>query len=140
MGTFEVVCTPALPAGEAFARVLDLDAHTALIPLTVVRGDVTAGFTARTGVGPVRVDDSMVVEEHAPPVATGPGVWRIRKTGRWIGGTIDLTVAPAGDGASIVCWHQHITVRGLSRVADPIVTAVARRAYRLVLRRLLRRG
>ncbi|HHV21960.1 MAG TPA: hypothetical protein GXZ30_10565 [Propionibacterium sp.] len=174
MGSFEVRLTAPLAAAEAYDRILDLDAHTATIPFTTVRvtpepGALTTGtrFLARTALGPVGIDDSMVVEEFTRPTGDRAGVCRIRKTGRWVRGTILLTVAPTDRTApertesdrtesdpesmhpqsmnphsvnphsAIVRWSQDIAIRGLSRVADPLVTLVASRAYRLVLRRLL---
>lgn len=140
MGHFVVRLQPSLAATEAFDRLLDLDAHTALIPLTTVRHDGALGagraFVARTALGPLRIDDPMVVDEFRRPRVEAPGRCRIRKTGRWVLGTIDLTVT--GDAHhAVVTWTQDIQVRWISRVADPVVTAVARVAYRTMLRRLL---
>lgn len=142
MGHFVVRLQPPLPAAEAFDRLLDLDAHSALVPLTTVRHEGPLGvgqrFVGRTHLGPVGFDDVMVIEEHRRPEPGVPGRCRIRKTGRWVLGTIDLTVEDADP--AIVVWTQDIRIRWISQVADPVVTAVARIAYRTMLRRLLARG
>lgn len=140
MGRFVVQLRPSLSATEAFDRILDLDAHTALIPLTTVRHEGVLGagrtFVARTGLGRIGFDDQMVVDEFRPPGPETPGRCRIRKTGRWVLGTIDLSVSGDANHA-VVLWTQDIRIRWISRVADPVVTAVARVAYRTMLRRLL---
>ncbi|WP_432559407.1 hypothetical protein [Granulicoccus sp. GXG6511] len=148
MGHFEVRLTAPLAATVAYDRVLDLDAHTATIPFTTVRvlpgpGPLSTGtrFVARTALGPIGIDDSMIVEEFTRPTGDRAGVCRIRKTGRWVLGAIELSVEAAGPPAdrqaATVRWSQDIAIRGLSRVADPLVTLIASHAYRLVLRRLL---
>lgn len=141
MAGYEIRFEPALPAAEAFRRILDLDAHTALIPLTVVRHDgvgVGRRIVARTGIGPWGFDDVMVIEGYAEPVGGRPGRCRFRKLGRWIRGTVELEVSERGPAECSVRWRQVIRVWALSRVADPVVGLVAHAAYRAVLRRLLR--
>lgn len=142
MAGFEIRLEPDLPAAEAFRRILDLDAHTQLIPFTVVRhSGVAEGHTlvARTGIGPLAIDDSMLIEGYAEPAAERTGRCRIRKTGRWVRGEIELIVAPRGPDACSVRWRQLIRIRGVSAVVDPLVRVVARAAYGQVLRKLLSR-
>ena len=62
--------TPA----ETWARLWDLDRHTAVIPLTTVtpnppatRMGAGAGFTGRTALGPLGFDDPMTVTGFDPP-------------------------------------------------------------------------
>ena len=144
MATFEVLIASSLPAPEAWRRLLDLRAHSAVIPLTTVSGDVLeAGrlvdgsrFVARTGVGPLAVDDVMVVESIVPPTAHAAGTVRIRKRGKVVRGRIELRVAPAATGCT-VDWGQRIRVRGVPGLLDPLVSRVARAAYGKALRRLL---
>ena len=128
----------------------NLDAHTRFIPLTTLRGDGTGGrrlragsrFVAHTALGPIGVDDVMEVRRFdAPTSSTSSGRAALVKTGRLIGGDIDVTVAPATAGRgprTHVEWRQYITLRGIPAVADPLVAGVARLAYATVLRRLLR--
>lgn len=143
MAFFDVGLTSPLPAAQAFTQILDLDAHTALIPFTVVhhapplgRGSV---FVARTALGPIGFNDRMHVLAYAPPRGGEPGRCTIAKTGRWLRGPIHLTVHPSDAGCT-VRWRQELRVRGLPRLADPVVRIVAIRAYRSVLTRLLARS
>lgn len=147
MATFEVHIDSRLPAPEAWRRLLDLRAHSAVIPLTTVSGDVLEAsrlvdgsrFLARTGVGPFAVDDAMVVESIVPPTVNSAGSVRIRKRGKVVRGRIELRVAPAAGGCT-VAWWQRIGVRGVPGLFDPLVSRVARGAYGKALRRLLARA
>ncbi|EWT01352.1 hypothetical protein N865_08500 [Intrasporangium oryzae NRRL B-24470] len=146
MAHFAVRILSPLPADQAWARILDLRAHSAVIPLTTLTGDIlyAAGlvpgsrFVARTALGPIGFDDSMVVDEVTQPTA-GHGAWaRIRKEGKAIRGLIELTITPQGTGSRVE-WSQDISVRGIPRVFDPVVARVARAAYGTTLRKLLAR-
>lgn len=146
MSRFRICLACALPPEEAWRRVLDLRAHGAVLPLTTVLGerlaadDLRAGdrFVARTAIGPLRLDDAMLVEAIVPPGQGRPGHARIRKQGRAVRGWIELRVAASAYG-STVDWRQEITVWGVPRLAGPVTAAVARLAYRAALRRLLAR-
>jgi carbon monoxide dehydrogenase subunit G len=147
MATFEVHVDSDLPAPEAWRRLLDLRAHTAVIPLTTLAGDVLEAdqlvdgsrFVARTGIGPLAVNDAMVVESIVPPTSRSAGTVRIRKRGKVVRGRIELRVVPTATG-SRVHWSQRIGVRGVPRLLDPAVSRVARRAYGRALRQLLARA
>lgn len=138
MGRFRVSMISPLEAGEAFRRLVDLDAHTAVIPFTTLihDGPLQAGsrFTGRTALGPLKVDDSMLVREYAAPDRVV-----FTKTGRWVTGEIVLTVASLAEGSRIL-WEQDIAIPWLPRALDPVVTQIARRAYATGLRRLLARA
>jgi hypothetical protein len=147
MARFSVTVDSDLPAPEAWRRLLDLEAHTAVIPLTTVTGDALAArdlvdgsrFVARTALGPVGFDDVMVVESIAAPAATTAGRARIRKEGKVIRGDIDLLVTPTASGSTVE-WSQRIGVRGVPALLDPVVAKVAGAAYGSTIRRLLARG
>ena len=147
MAHFEVHLDSPLPAPEAWRRILDLRAHSVVIPLTTVTGEVmSAGelvegsrFVARTGVGPVGFDDVMVVQSVVQPTAHSAGSARIAKEGKVIRGRIDLLVTPTAAG-STVRWTQRIGVRCVPALLDPVVAKVAGAAYGSTLRKLLARG
>lgn len=147
MAHFEIRIDSGLPAPLAWRRILDLRAHTAVIPFTTVTGDtldaaaLTPGsrFTARTSVGRLGVDDVMVVDGITAPTGTSAGCARIHKEGGSIGGSIELTVTPH-EGGSRVVWRQDIDVRHVPGLADPVVARVARAVYASTLRKLLARG
>lgn len=147
MATFEVHIDSDLPAPEAWRRLLDLHAHSAVIPLTTLSGDVLEAdrlvdgsrFVARTGIGPVAFDDAMVIEAIVPPTVHAAGSVRIRKRGKVVRGRIELRVAPTATGCA-VDWFQRIGVLGAPGQLDRLVSRVARAAYGRALRQLLARA
>lgn len=147
MAHFEIRIVFPLSAPEAWARILDLRAHSVVIPLTTVTGEtldaagLVAGstFNARTGLGPLGFDDPMVVEAVTQPVDGSAGRARIRKQGNLIRGEIDLTVTSSPGGSTVV-WSQRIDVNHVPSVADPIVALIGRSAYGSTLKKLLARA
>lgn len=145
-GEFVVeVKTPLAPA-QAWARVWDLDRHTAVIPLTAVATvppgralEAGVEFVGRTGAGPVGFDDPMRLAVWQPPT-TGAGHAVVDKTGSMIGGRIDVTVTPVADGGTRIVWRQYVELpwlpSSLSRLEHPAARLVAP-GYRMVLGRLL---
>ncbi|WP_256793310.1 hypothetical protein [Terrabacter sp. Ter38] len=146
MADFEVHLDSPLPAPEAWRRILDLRAHTAVIPLTTVTGEAMGAselvegsrFIARTGLGPMGFDDVMVVQSIVRPTTHSAGSARIRKEGKVVRGRIDLLVTPTASGSTVL-WTQRIGVRGVPALLDPVVAKVAGAAYGSTLRRLLAR-
>jgi len=138
-----VVDLPAsCPPDEALRRVLDLRAHSRLIPLTTVTPAVAADdlvtgltFVGRTAVGRVGFDDPMRILSLSfdPPAA------RIVKEGRVIAGAINITVTPAATG-SRVRWEQTVHLRWLPRPLQPVAARILREGYRRVLSKLLDGG
>ncbi|MDV3222157.1 SRPBCC family protein [Intrasporangium sp.] len=147
MATFHVQVPSALPAPEAWRRVLDLRRHDRLIPLTRITSGMVAAdelgpgscFVARTGLGPLGFDDRMVVDEITPPGDQEAGLARIRKEGRVVRGSIELRVTPLGAG-SVVDWRQEIEVWGVPRALGWFTARAGRAAYGLALRRFLAHG
>ncbi|MEO6996737.1 MAG: SRPBCC family protein [Terracoccus sp.] len=147
MAHFEIRIDSPLSAPDAWARILDLRAHSLVIPLTTVTGEtldaagLTPGsrFNARTGLGPLGFDDPMVVDELTQPSENTKGYARIRKEGSLVRGDIELTVTPAGNG-SVVVWSQRIDVRYVPAFADPVTALVGKAAYGTTVKKLLARG
>ena len=87
----ELICDA--PPDDVLRRVLDLRAHSRVIPLTRVTPEVAADqlavgtvFVARTSVGPVGFDDPMRVDQLSfrPATATPAcGRRRDRHAGAW---------------------------------------------------------
>lgn len=115
----------AAPVEDLWEALLDLPATADPVPLTRAVGDpgeVTLGwsFTARTGVGPLGVDDVMHVTSLQPPAGHEPGRMRIVKTGRLLDGWAEITAAADGAGASILTWVEAVAPRPLPlRVLAP---------------------
>ena len=145
MGSFRFVLSTDLPPAAAFARVLDLRVHDDVVPLTrITEGRVAADalhagsrFVARTALGPLGIDDPMVVDELTPPTDDAPGHALIRTQGRVLRGVVRLQVDAAPGGGSSITWDQDLRVPWLSAIASPVVTAVGRAAYRRTLQRIL---
>jgi hypothetical protein len=145
MALFTIRIETPLPAPVAWRRILDVHRHGEVVPLTTMTGDALyaaelvpgSRFVARTGVGPLAVDDAMVVDEITEPTDETAGLARIRKEGSVVHGWIELTVTPRDHGGSVVQWVQQISVAGVPGLAGPVTAAVAKAAYGQSLRRLL---
>lgn len=145
-GEFVVVVEAPLAPAQAWARVWDVDRHTEVIPLTRVSTQppatalsVGVRFCGRTALGPVGFDDPMKVLVWEPP-STVAGHAVVAKTGRVIGGRIEVTFVPTDEGATRITWYQAVEIpwlppplSGLEQVVGRLVAP----GYRAVLRRLL---
>lgn len=124
---------------QVWDRLWDLDRHTAAVPLTDVRGAGSeplhegARFTARTGLGPVGVDDDMVVRLWEPPRHAV-----IEKVGRVLGGSLEVTLAPVRDqpARTLLRWRQSYSVTRLPDRLTGLARPAVRTAYRIALRRI----
>ncbi|KGN39435.1 hypothetical protein N803_02965 [Knoellia subterranea KCTC 19937] len=90
------------------------------MPLTTTRtdgGEPHEGwsFTVRTTLGPVRLDDSMVVAEWEPPLR-----WRVHKTGP-IHGWAEGVVSPSGAGSRLT-WTEELWFGG--KLLSPLTRRV----------------
>lgn len=102
---------------------MDLPATTEQVPLTTGTGDpgpVRLGwsFTARTSLGPLHLDDEMVVTGLTPPSDGSPGRVRILKTGRLLAGWAEIEVRPDDEGSdgrdgdgSLLVWREEVGPR-----------------------------
>lgn len=146
MSEFVIRLESEHPPAVAWARMWDLERHTATIPLTRVALDAPAvelaegaGFTGRTSLGPLGFDDTMRVLVWEPPSASG-GRAVVTKTGAVIAGRIEATFAPSGGGKTQITWRQDVQLPWLpSRLswAEGLAARVAAPGYRRVLRTLL---
>jgi hypothetical protein len=147
---FQIRIRTPLAAPEAWSRILDLRAHDRLVPFThVTQGAVAASelrpghrFVACTMVGHPRFrrvgfNDVMTFEELVPPTASRSGHASIAKSGRFVLGSVAVTVTPH-DGGSEVRWSQEFALSGLPELLNAVAAWGARAGYSLVLRRLLR--
>ncbi|MBB1510416.1 hypothetical protein [Tessaracoccus sp. MC1756] len=141
MSRFTVTLHADCPPPEALSRVLDLRAHSRVIPFTTLTPapsfaelEPGARFVARTAIGPFGFDDPMVVEH----LDAGPGRCsaRLRKQGRAIRGLIRVECLP-DDGGATVIWRQAVHLPWWPRRLHWLAVPVLRAGYRRVLRRLL---
>lgn len=143
--SFELT-VPGEPA-QVWARVWDLDRHTAAVPLTRVVGCGPGGlssgerFVARTGLGPLGFDDEMVVREWDPPHRAV-----IDKVGRVLTGSIEVTIEPAvcassaaaGAPSTRLRWSQRYGVTGVPGAVAGLAAPAVRAAYRRAVGRITR--
>lgn len=119
-----------------WSRLWDLDRHSRVVPFTTVltrRPSLRIGarFIARTTLGPVTIDDRMVVRRWEPPHQA-----TIEKVGPFFFGAIDATITCDGDGC-LLRWKQHYRV---NRVPDRMVQTtkpLVEWAYRRTLKKIL---
>lgn len=139
-----------LTAVEAFWAVLDLQAQTAVIPLTTTKpltplaedGRVRQGseFDGVTTIGPWRLHDPMTVEALSAPEDGERCFARIAKSGKVVLGWVLVEAENLPQGGSRLTWEQDISIAGVSRFADPLVGLGGKAAYGVALRQLLRRA
>ncbi|MBB5122506.1 hypothetical protein AF335_14445 [Streptomyces eurocidicus] len=131
-----------LPADEAWRRLTDWERHADHVPFTrttvttpSARG-VGARFVARTGLGPLAVDDVMEVVARHPPSAAGPGRCRLAKRGSVIKGWAELEVGMLGTGSYVV-RREDLRLKGRHRLLAPVVNRCGTLLFARVVRRLL---
>ncbi|WP_298888413.1 SRPBCC family protein [uncultured Serinicoccus sp.] len=128
------VLVPGAPE-QVWERLWDLDRHTAAIPLTTTLGGPLAPgarFVARTRLGPVKIDDEMVVrlwEPHRHAV--------VEKVGRLLTGRIEVTLRPAGADTRLR-WEQRYAVAGVPDALAALAAPAARAAYLRAVRQITR--
>ncbi|MFJ6664525.1 SRPBCC family protein [Streptomyces sp. NPDC091383] len=146
MPTFTLTRTVPLPLDEAWRRITEWPRHRMTVPLTRIRvltpGPTRVGtrFTARSGFGPLGLDDPMEVTVWRPPAGGDGGLCRLEKRGRVVLGWAEIEVRPGPGGRSRVVWREELRVRLLPRAFDGVVTRTARTVFGRGMNRLLRRA
>ena len=150
MPTLHLVRHTPAPPSAVWEVLTDFGAHGRWMPLTTMRLDQGSprlgwSFAGLTGWGPARFRDTMVVTGWRPPVDRSDpagdgdladdgdparGELRLVKTGRLLGGWIQVTVGQHGTGSTLV-WHEEVTIRPLpaKRLTGPVVGPVATWLY-----------
>ncbi|GGW20225.1 hypothetical protein GCM10018980_65020 [Streptomyces capoamus] len=145
MPTFSVERTVPLPAEEAWRRLTDWPRHAGAVPLTRIRvltpGPTREGtrFVARSGVGPLVLDDIMEVTVWRPPADGACGLCRLEKRGRVILGWAEIEVLAAPGDRSRVVWREELRVRFLPSAVDPALESASRRLFGRAADHLLER-
>ena len=138
--TFVVRVRVPEPAAVVWARLIDLDGHTASIPLTQVTPvgeSMRPGlrFVGETRLGPVHFSDRMIVQRADPPTASHPGHLVVEKFGP-VAGCVEATVEQVPTG-TLVVWKQSLRPSWLPAFLRPAGAMVARIAYGMGLRQLV---
>lgn len=130
------VSSPLTP-DDLWARLWDLDRHSASIPLTTVTAadgrPLALGslFTGRTALGPLGFDDVMEVTSWQRPTHA-----TIEKIGRWLGGRITVDVEPRGTGSRLV-WSQTYRTPLLPDRLAGLASGLVRHGYATSIRRII---
>jgi uncharacterized protein YndB with AHSA1/START domain len=143
MARFTVQVPVCAPAQQVWDLVTDWTAHERWIPMTTVRiltaspRGAGARFVARTGLGPLSVDDVMEVTAWAPPSAELPGRFEVVKQGRLVHGGArfevrNVTTRPG----SLVTWTEELTLapERLTWPLGPLIGIVGRLGLARALR------
>jgi hypothetical protein len=142
--TFTFERTAPLTLDEAWRRLTEWPRHADAVPLTRIRvltpapTRVGSRFVARSGIGPLVIDDVMEVTVWRPPVDEEPGLCRLEKRGRVILGWAEIEVRPGPGGRSRVVWREELRVRFLPRAFDGVLERTARTMFGRAANRLLR--
>ena len=143
MSSFDVRVDTTLTPEQAWRAVTDWSAHSLHMPFTqvVVTRDVGGlgdEFVATTRIGPLVVEDTMVVTGWVPVVGTSTGTCEITKTGGRVGGGARITVT-AHPGGAHVDWNEQVTLAPtvLAAVSGPFVGVAGRLLFGRAVRGLL---
>ncbi|MGW2104659.1 SRPBCC family protein [Streptomyces olivaceoviridis] len=146
MPTFSFARTVPLPPDEAWRRLTDWPRHADAVPLTRIRvltpPPTREGtrFVARSGFGPLAVDDVMEVTVWRPPADDAPGVCRLEKRGRLVLGWAEIEVHPEPGDRSRVVWREDLGVRFLPGAFDGPLKSASLLLFGRAADRLLTRG
>ncbi|MGC9380027.1 SRPBCC family protein [Streptomyces sp. MH13] len=145
MAIFSLERTAPLPLDEAWRRLTAWQRHGDAVPLTRVTvttpGPTRPGtvIVARTGAGPLAFDDRMEVTVWQPPQDGTPGLCRLEKRGRLVGGWAEIEVRPGPGGRTRVLWREELRVRLLPSAFDGALGGAGRYVFGRTVNRLLRR-
>lgn len=131
MGVLTLERTTRATPEQLWQVVTDWSGYARWMPLTTMRLDdgptrVGWSFAGRSGVGPLRFADVMVITSWEPP-REGRARFRLRKIGRLLDGWADVSVEPgAGGTGAALHWTEELVLRPsalgrrLARAADPV--------------------
>ncbi|MDN6299630.1 MAG: FAD-dependent oxidoreductase [Arthrobacter sp.] len=139
-GTFEVRLRRPGDAATLWARLTDLDTHSAAIPFTNVtprgaRMSEGLAFVGLTRLGPFALSDRMLVRRAEAPTGNRRGRLAVSKFGP-VAGEVEATVEQQGSDVEVV-WRQSLRPSWLPRPLRPAAALVAKTAYAVGLRKLL---
>jgi hypothetical protein len=147
---FQVSLDVKAPASRTWSVLVDWPQHGDWAPLTKVKlttaraEGVGAGFSARTGLGPLGFDDPMTVTVWQPPagdaVGDAAGRCEVQKHGRVIHGRAWFDVVPLAGRRSRVVWHEDVTVtpERLTRYGAPLLSLIGKVGFKQTLKAMAR--
>ena len=134
--SFSVDVASALSAERMWRALTDWAGHARWIPATTVTmlqdgAGVGTEFIARTGIGAIALDDTMVVREF--DVERRLAI--VEKTGPMIVGTAGFIVVPR-PGGCMVRWVEDVTVPRVPRCLGAALSCIGALSFRIALYRL----
>ena len=89
------------------------------------------GFAGLSGWGPLSFSDTMLVSAWEPPTDSGVARFRVVKTGRLLGGWVEVSLTPRPSGGTRVDWVEDVVVKPLPFPATfaPALDRVTRWLY-----------
>jgi|GEM_PF-6238053 len=138
--TFEVRVRVPEAAHVVWSRLIDLDAHSAAIPLTKVtpvgeRMRQGLRFVGETSLGPIHMNDRMLVARADAPTHDHPGRLVVEKFGP-VAGLVEASVEQVATG-TLVVWRQSLRPAWLPAFLRPVGAVVAKVAYGVGLRQIV---
>ncbi len=138
--TFEVRVHVPEAAHVVWSRLIDLDAHSAAIPLTRVtpvgeRMRQGLRFVGETSLGPLHMHDRMIVVRADAPADENPGRLVVEKFGP-VAGLVEASVEQVATG-TLVVWRQSLRPAWLPALLRPAGAVLAGTAYGAGLRQIL---
>ncbi|HET8599884.1 MAG TPA: SRPBCC family protein [Segeticoccus sp.] len=143
MAAFDLRRVVPAPVPVVWQVVTDFGGYGRFIPLTTVRTDPGPPgqgwcFTGLTGLGQLRLPDTMRLTRWRPPVhAAAPAAFTVVKTGPLLAGWADVQVSPHPQG-SLVRWQEEIVPRpvALGRLTAPLLDRGNAALFRHALARM----
>ena len=141
MGTFTIERAVAVPPWQTWEVITDWAGYARWMPLTTMRLDqgptrVGWSFAGLTGVGRLRLRDTMVITDWAPPAEGGSGTFRLMKVGRLLAGWAEVSVLPVAGGTQTrLVWRENIVIRPvvLGRLLAPVADLFNRALFAKVV-------
>jgi carbon monoxide dehydrogenase subunit G len=136
MATINLTRTSPAATTAVWAVLTDFAAYGRWMPATTMRLDPGSprpgwGFAGLSGVGPLRLADSMIVTRWEPPVHDGDDArFSVRKTGWVLAGWADVRLS-AVDGGTEVRWDEDLELRPapVGMLARPVVRRLSARMF-----------
>lgn len=141
MAMFTIQRVVAASPPQVWEVITDWAGYARWMPLTAMRLDpgptrVGWSFAGLSGVGRLRLRDSMLITDWSPPAGEGPGTFRLVKTGRLLAGWAEVSVLPiAGGMQTKLVWREDIVLRPvvLGSVLRPLVDRFNRALFARVV-------
>lgn len=143
MSVIRMIRTTTASVDAVWTVASDWSRHGDYFPLTQMSvtdepPGVGQHFTAVSKLGPLAMPDPMVVTAWSPPDDGGPGSYAIRKLGKVLAGTVELTVTATRSGSELT-WVTDVqpAPTALATISKPFSRPISRALYAGVLKKIV---